>query len=112
MRQALKVFGFIFAVICTLSITVKDKPLFNYVYQAISPATTMTQRGVVAAYHFSAEKVQEFAKKLIDNSVPRVDTVKSKLSGPTRKKSQEEPSEKIAPEEKEQLDDLIKSYAR
>lgn len=109
MKPYLKVLGIVVLTICFLSITVKNETLFSYIYDVISPATTLAQRGTISAYEFSAEKTRAFTKKLFDNSVPKVDTVKSKLSGPSRKRrSSEAPLEKIDSQEKEELDELIK----
>jgi hypothetical protein len=111
MKQALKLFGIMIAVVCVLSLTVKDRTLFSYVYDAISPATKIAQRGAVKAYDYSAEQTRIFTKKLFDNSVPRVDAVKSKLSSTSRNEGRSgQPAEVIEPEEKEQLDELIKAH--
>lgn len=109
MKKALQILGIAIAVICALSITINNRPVFSFIYNAISPATTKAQQGFVAAYQFSAEKTRQFTRKLLDNSVPKTDSVKSKLAAPDRKLSGD-PAEVIAPHEKEQLDDLIKTH--
>lgn len=110
MKNALKVLLITLVVICTLSITIKDETLFSYIYDVISPATKIAQRGAISAYEYSADKTKTLTKKLFENSIPKSDSVKSKFSAPSRARFGGEPSERIAPEEKEELDELIKSH--
>ncbi len=112
MKQVLKFFGIAVAVICMLSITISEKTVFSYIYEVISPATKLAQRGAISAYDYSAEQTSAFTKKLFENSVPKVDSVKSKLSSTRRAGSGAvgEPAELIEPQEKQQLDSLIKTH--
>jgi hypothetical protein len=111
MKRALQIFGVVILTICALSITVHEKTIFAYMYDVISPATKMAQRGTISAFHYSADKVRVFTKQIFDNSVPKADSVKSKFSAPSRSDSVSAPAEHIETHEKEQLDDLIKSSA-
>jgi hypothetical protein len=109
MKTAAKIFGLLIAFFLVLSITVKDQPLFSYVYDFISPATKSAQDATEGFFKRSVSGTQSYSKKLFDNSVPRVkDSVKSKLS--STKKEVAEPAERITEGEKDQLDQLIKNH--
>ena len=109
MKSMLKIFGLLIAFLLVMSISVNDKPLFGHIYEMISPATKSAQNATEGFFKRSMSSTQSYAKKLFDNSVPRVkDSVKSKLS--STRKEVAEPAERITEEEKEQLDDLIKNH--
>lgn len=111
MISALKTFGIMIATVLLLSITIKDKPLFSYIYDVISPATKAGQSTITSLFDKSLEGTQDYSKKLFDNSVPKVkDAVKSQLA--SQKKNVAEPAEKILDEEKEELDQLIKNHRK
>jgi hypothetical protein len=110
MKTALKTLGLSIAIVVILSITVKDEPLFSYVYEFISPATKTAQDVAEDFFKRSISSTQSYSKKLFDNSVPRMrDSVKSKMSSHKRL-DVEEPAERITAEEKEKLDELIKNH--
>lgn len=93
-----------------LSMNVGKKPLFSHIYEFISPATKMAQKKTNGFLEKSFSTTQDYTKKLFDNSVPKFnDTVKSKLSGQS-KKSGGEPAERITEKEKSELNDLIKNH--
>lgn len=106
--SAIKTTCMFFAFILVMSITIKEKPIFLYVYGVISPATKFIQDTTETAIQKSLAGTQSITKKLFDNSVPKTDSIKTKLSG--RAKSNGEPTEKITHEDKEELDQLIKNY--
>jgi hypothetical protein len=109
MKTFLKIFGLAVVVVLVLSITIKNKTLFHYVYQVISPATQSAQDATESFFNRSVSSTHSYSKKLFDNSVPKVkDSVESKASG--FKKNVGEPAEKITEDEKAELADLIKSH--
>lgn len=109
MRTILGAVGIFFATVLFLSIEIKEKPIFGHIYNVISPATRSAQSGVENFFGSSYEKTHRYSKRLFENSVPKVgDSVKSRMSA--AKRNVGEPAEKIYEEEKEKLDDLIKSH--
>lgn len=109
MTTAVKFLVFGLVMFFSLCITVNEKPIFTHIYNVISPATKGTQRGVEKLFSASYREAEKFTKKLFVNSVPKVkDSVKSGLSSPQRSKGA--PLETIEREDKEQLDELIKSH--
>ena len=109
MKTFLKLAGLFLLMLILLCITVKDQPMFGHIYKVISPATTFVQDKAESFFASSFSTTQKYSKKLFSNSMPKVkDAVVSKQAAPTREKA--EPLEKITVEEKEQLDDLIKSH--
>lgn len=60
------------------------------------------------ALNSSLATAQEYTKKIFENSVPKhKDTLRTKVSAPSRKSSPSQ--ESIMAEEKEELDELIKT---
>lgn len=109
MKTVLGIFGIFIATVLLLSIEISGRPIFSHIYRIISPATQTAQNATEDFFDRSMNKTQKYSKKLFDNSVPKVDdAVKSKMSGV--KKSVKEPLEKITEEEKQELDELIKSH--
>jgi hypothetical protein len=109
MKTLLKGFGFFVALVIILSITINTKPLFSYIYQVISPATNYAQNIAQDLLNGTVKSAQDLTKKLFDNSVPKQkDTLKTKYSAP--KRGDGTPQEEIVVEEKEQLDELIKTH--
>lgn len=109
MKTALKIFGLFVLIVCLLSITVKDRTLFAHIYRTISPATVTVQDATENFFSRSLNKTKGYSRRLFHNSVPKVnDSVKSKLAATKRKIG--EPEERIEEEEKEELDELIKSH--
>lgn len=110
MRSALKYCGLFLLVVVIFSITINDRPVFSYIYQAISPATKLAQRKTLDLFHYTADVSETYTKKLFDNSTPRFkDSVKSRLSA-RKHASDREPLDEIRREDKEQLDELIRSH--
>ena len=109
MRTILGAVGIFFATVLFLSIEIKQKPIFGHIYGLISPATRGAQRATENFFGSSYEKTHRYSKRLFENSVPNGDTVRSKMSA-SAKRNVGEPAEKIYEEEKEKLDDLIKSH--
>lgn len=109
MKIALGVLGVFMAFTLFLSIEIKGTPIFGHIYDTISPATRAAQRGIENLFDTSMNKTQKYSKRLFDNSNPKFrDTVKSSMSGVSKGKGS--PAEHITREEKDQLDDLIKSH--
>lgn len=108
MKVGLRILGFVVLTILTLSITINDRPIFSYIYGVISPATKLAQKTTGDVVAYSVDGAKNLTKKLFDNSVPKSDSVKSKLAGIQKTKG--EPEEVIEVKEKEKLDDLIKTY--
>ena len=110
MRSALKYVGFFVLVVIVFSIMIKDRPVFSYIYNAISPATTYAQKKTLQLFDYTAETTETYTKKLFDNSTPRFrDSVKSRLSA-RKHTSDREPLDEIRREDKEQLDELIRTH--
>jgi hypothetical protein len=92
-----------------LSINIKQKPIFSYIYEVISPATKAAQNATEDFFSKSLSSTKTYSKKLFDNSVPKVrDSVKSKMSA--TQKTVSEPLEKITDIDKRELDQLIKNH--
>ena len=109
MKTIFGIFGIFLATVLLLAIEVKGNPIFGHIYNVISPATQSAQEATENFFDRSVNKTQKYSRKLFDNSVPKVnDAVKSKMSGV--RKSVQEPLEKITPEEKAELDELIKTH--
>lgn len=109
MKKALQIFGIFVATILFLSIEIKDRPIFSHIYKAISPATKAAQNATENFFNSSVDNTQKYSHKLFDNSVPKLkDSVRSKASAIEKKGLA--PAERITTEEKEELDDLIKSH--
>ena len=107
-KTAFSIFGLLVGFLLFMSITVKNKPMFSYVYEFISPATKYAQNKTEEFFAQSFESTQSYSRKIFDNSVPKMkDSVKSKMSA--NKKLGGEPEEKITIEEKRELDQLIKN---
>jgi uncharacterized membrane protein YukC len=110
MINCLRILGIAIGLILLLSITVKKRTLFSYVYSVISPATTSVQDATERFLASSFSSTQDYTKKLFDNSLPKMkDSVKSHLSSPTRA-SAGSPEEKITDSEKKELDQLIRTH--
>jgi hypothetical protein len=111
MRLALQLCAFSLMMFFGLCITINNKPIFSHIYEVISPATKATQRGVESLAAASYKSAERFSKKLFSNSVPKVkDSVRSGLSAPQRSPGNGVPQEIIENEDREQLDELIKSH--
>lgn len=96
-----------FTIFC-LSLTVDQKPIFGYVYKWISPLTRGIQGTTEDFFKKSVNSTSDYSRKIFDNSVPKLkDTVRSKMSST---KAASEPLDKVTPEDRAQLDDLIKSH--
>lgn len=112
MKTALKLFAMFAVTVLFLSIDIKGKTIFAHMYQFISPATKTAQNAVEDFFDSSVDTTQSYSKKIFDNSVPKVkDSVKAKMSG-LKKGPGTPPQEEITIEEKEELDELIKSHRR
>lgn len=111
MITALKICGILVGFFVFLSITIKNKPIFNYVYDVTSPATRYVQNLTGNFFNHSMNSTEEYSKKLFDNSVPKVkDTVDSKLASTLKRAAKAAPEEKILESEKRELDQLIKNH--
>ena len=109
MKTALKINAMLIGFFLFLSITYKDKPFFNYVYDVISPGTKYVQTATVGFLNRSVSNTQTYSKRLFDNSIPKVkDSIRSKQSAPQRVGA--EPLEAISTEDQEELDSLIKNH--
>ncbi|HXH31617.1 MAG TPA: hypothetical protein VNJ01_12455 [Bacteriovoracaceae bacterium] len=91
-----------------LSITVEGKPLFNYIYETISPATQYAQAKTLSLFGSSLTTSKVYAKKLFENSVPSVKKSVDERIASNKKKGDD--LEEITPEEKKGLDNLIKAH--
>lgn len=91
------------------SIKINNKTVFNHIYRVISPITTTLQDGTENLIASSFASVQDYARKLFDNSRPKVrDHIRSKAAAPSR--GHDLPMESIPQEDKEALDSLIKNH--
>lgn len=113
MVAALKFCGILVGFFLFLSVTVKNKPIFYYVYDVTSPATKYVQSATENFFDRSVNSTEKYSKKLFDNSIPKVkDSVDSKLSSTLKRAAATgaEPEEKILESEKKELDQLIKNH--
>ncbi len=109
MKTALKIAGLCLLTTFILCMNVNGKPLFGPVYSVLSHITVPFQQMTGSLLSSAFDSTQNYSRKIFHNSVPKVkDAVKSQASAPVRKNG--EPSEEILKEEKEELDDLIKSH--
>ncbi len=109
MKTIMGLFGLFIATVLFLSIEIKQRPIFGYIYNFISPATKSTQAAVEKFFGSSVDRTHHYSKKLFDNSVPKVgDSVRSKMSAVSKGKGI--PEEIITKKEKQELDELIKSH--
>lgn len=108
MKTAWQITGLFFLFLIMMSITIKNKTVFNHIYGVISPVTEFGQETTENAFGYLADKTSHYSAKLFNNSVPKVkDSVKSRVAAPGRNV---EPLERIPAEDKEKLDNLIKSH--
>ena len=103
MKSVLKVSGLLIVFLIFLSITVNDKPIFNYIYSGISPLTIESQNIVEDFIKRSLSGTKNYSVKIFDNSNPRFkEAVNTKVSSLA--------TEKITDEDKSKLDDLIREF--
>ncbi len=108
MKIALRVVGVFVGIVLLLCITIKERTIFGHIYSVISPVTVATQEYAEDLFGHSVAATRRYSKKLFDNSVPKLkDSIKTGQAAPSRKPGL--PEEIIKEEEKEELDDLIKS---
>ncbi len=113
MKTVIKIVGICVVTVFVLCLNVNGKPLFEPVYTILSHISIPVQNATESLFASAFQSGQEYSQKLFHNSVPKVrDAVKSRASGPSRITGQVtgEPKEEILLEEKEELDDLIKSH--
>ena len=109
MTMAIKFFFALFFFMCILTVEVNNRTIFSHVYKVISPATTYVQNSVEGFFSKTISGTKNYTKKIFDNSVPKLkDSVDSNMS--SRAKKGKEPLEKITREEKEELNQLIKTH--
>jgi hypothetical protein len=103
MKAVLKVTGLLVAFLIFMSITINNKPVFTYIYSAISPLTIASQNIVEDFIKRSLLGTKNYSVKIFDNSNPRMkNIVESKISSID--------TEKITEEDKSKLDDLIRDF--
>ena len=108
MKTLVQIPAFFIFFVLLLSITVEGKPLFNYIYDVISPATQYAQEKTLSLFGSSLSTTKVYAKKLFDNSVPSVkQAVNEKVAGNKKKVGD---LDDITAEDKKGLDNLIKSH--
>ena len=111
MTTILKVIGICFLTVFVLCLNINGKPLFEPVYSVLSHLSIPFQNATGSLLSSAMTSTQEYSQKIFNNSVPKMkDAVKSRNSAPSRNVTKGEPSEVIMVEEKEELDDLIKSH--
>ena len=109
MSTILRIIGICCLTIFVLCLNVNGKPIFEPVYSVLSHLTTPFQNAAESLLSSAFSSGQEYSRRIFHNSVPKLkDAVKSRASGPVRKSGA--PSEEILIEEKEELDELIKSH--
>lgn len=109
MKTVFKIVGICALTIFVLCMNVNGKPIFEPVYSVLSHLTVPFQNASESLLSSALTSAQDYSRRLFNNSVPKMrDAVKSRASGPVRKSAA--PSEEILVEEKEELDELIKSH--
>lgn len=110
MKKVFKIFGVIMSILIVLSISIKDRPVFDYISIYLVPAVKSGQELIEAFAKKSMSLAKIYSHKIFDNSVPKLkDQVGSKLSS-NQKNYSNPPSEEISPAEKSELDQLIKNH--
>ncbi len=113
MITVIKFIGICVLTVFILCLNVNGKPLFEPVYKVLSSISVPIQNATESLMASVFQSSQDYSKRIFNNSVPKVrDAVKSRASAPSRftGKASGEPKEEILLEEKEELDDLIKSH--
>jgi hypothetical protein len=109
MKTALQIVGISFLTIFILCLNVNGRPIFEPVYSVLSHVTIPFQNATASLMGSALDSTQNYSRKLFNNSVPKVkDAVKARAAAPMRQSG--EPKEVIMVEEKEELDELIKSH--
>lgn len=95
-----------------LSIEVGNKPLFDRLYSLTSPATRAAQEMVERLAGKGMSGSRKVGQQLFQNSVPVRSSARSHSSdlAAPKAKSLSAPQEHIPEAERQELDDLIKSY--
>lgn len=110
MKTALQIAGICALTIFVLCMNVNGKPIFTPVYSVLSHITIPFQNATGSLLSSALDSTQDYSRRLFNNSVPKMrDAVKSRASAPVRAATGA-PSEEILVEEKEELDELIKSH--
>jgi hypothetical protein len=91
-----------------LSITVGDSPLFTRIYRWTSPVTTASQNFIARLIGSGWETSRNVGRKIFHNSHPK----RASASTPAPKARVAAPQEEIPENDRRQLDDLIKDYAK
>lgn len=106
----MKIFVVVGLTLFVLCLNVNGKPLFEPVYSALSHLVLPLQKMAGSVLGGAANATRDYSQRLFNNSVPKLkDAVKSRASAPKRGAGGP-PSETILVEEKEELDELIKSH--
>lgn len=109
MKTLITIAGVFTLTVLFLCVNIGGKPIFEPIYSVLSHVTVPVQNATVSLLGSAFNSTQDYSRKLFHNSVPKVkDAVKSRASAPVRAGG--EPSEVILVEEKEELDELIKSH--
>jgi hypothetical protein len=110
MKTILQFFGIFISTVFFLSIEINNQTIFEHIYAVISPTTQTAQKATERFFDRSMNKTQHFSKKFFDNSVPKIkDSVKSKMSASSKKKTNIILDD-IQPEDRQELDALIKNH--
>ena len=109
MKIALRIIGIFVGIVFFLCITIRERTLFGHIYRVIAPVTMATQEYAEDLFGHSIDATRRYTKKLFDNSVPKIkDSIQSRQAAPNRTPGI--PLEAIRPEEKAELDELIKIH--
>lgn len=91
-----------------LSITVGDSPLFTKIYRWTSPVTTATQNFIAKMVGSGWESSRTVGRKIFHNSHPK----RAAASSSSVKTPVVAPQEEVPENDRQQLNDLIKDYAK
>lgn len=109
MRTAFRIIAICSLTIFILCMNVNGKPIFEPVYSVLSHLTIPFQEKTESLISSALDSTQDYSRRIFNNSVPKMrDAVKSRSSAPVRKSSK--PDQEILIEDKEELDELIKSH--
>lgn len=107
---AIRIVAISFLTVFILCLNVNGKPIFQSVYSVLSHVTIPFQNATGSLFASAFDSTQNYTRKIFNNSVPKMkDAVKARAAAPVRQASGE-PKEVILVEEKEELDELIKSH--
>lgn len=101
MKKILGSVAIFIATFLLLSINLKEKPVFSYIYNYSAPLTKGLQQKIEYIVKFGFDGSKAFGSKIFHNSIPQ-------HKGNVDFKNTLKPLEDVSSKDKKELDDLIK----